>query len=147
MLFASSCPWVRVPIWQNWPEVHLPPYSNSPRWLAPDGDLLTISILYRSLPTFRSQEHPPFYSINFRTPWNGSYKTITAYSMCSTFWTIFSSLSPRGLNVWQVLAPYSGFSCPSWPMGGLKNPGPFPRTRIYGYCIVQHSYGSSPSRC
>lgn len=29
----------------------------------------------------------------------GSYKTITAYSTCFTFWTIFSSLNPRGLNV------------------------------------------------
>ena len=37
MLFASFCPWVRVPIGKNWPEVRLPPYSNSPRWLAPDG--------------------------------------------------------------------------------------------------------------
>ena len=51
MLFASFCPWVRVPIWQQ-------PYSNSSRRLAPDGDLLAISVLCRSLPTFRSQERP-----------------------------------------------------------------------------------------
>ena len=51
MLFASFCPWVRVPIWQQ-------PYSNSSRRLAPDGALLAISVLCRSLPPFGLRSAP-----------------------------------------------------------------------------------------
>ena len=42
----------------------LPPVST----LAPDEDLLTISVLCRTLPTFRSQERPRFIHSNFGRP-------------------------------------------------------------------------------
>ena len=141
MPFASFCPWVRVPIWQKltWspPSALFQLTQVTGTW----WDLLAISVLCRSLPTFRSQERFLFIQSIFGHP-GMDYGLQHVLHILDNFFiaeptrlkclTSFSTL----LRVFMSLQA---------PVVASKNPRPFPRTRIYGYRVGQHSYGSSLS--